>query len=315
MDNERNTEEDLELDPQAGEGDPPDAGEGDPPADDDPSTPEEKAYARRLGHVPESEWDDARAEREGRRRPAEFLNAREFLARTQEDPSKMRGRLQRQDKQIQDLTSKVNDMHSVVLGQRDMTIKAVARARQQGIAEAEQRMRDAVASGELGDYDKAKTERDKLAQTPVPKVPEPQEREEEEHEEDTRPAADPEATRWANANSWFNEDFVLQNAMISEEVIVKRKNPGLDLYAVLEKAKAQVMKRYPERFNINPRREAPGSVSPPSGARQSRTAFDQLSQADKTEYEKQRRMFANMKGTDGKPIVFTKEEFLEQYAH
>jgi hypothetical protein len=310
MDNEHENEEELDLKDKVEEGE--DTGkEGEPPVDDDPSTPEERAYAKRLGWVPEAEWDDARAEKSGSRKPAQFLTARDYIANTQNNIPVMRERLQRQDRQIQDLNSKITDVHEIVVSQRKLTQEAVKRARQQGIEQAEARMRDAVISGEPDEYDKAKEDLDKLVSTPVPEEPK---RKEETQQETQRPAADPVAEKWVAANPWFNEDVDLQSAMITEERLVKRKNPGMPLSDVLEKAKATVMKRYPELFGINPRRDAPSSVSPPSGARQGKTAFDQIPQADKDMYEKQRKMFAGMKGNDGKPIVYTQEEFMREYA-
>ena len=308
---EHENEEDLDLkdkiEPEAGD----ESGEGDPPDDNaDPSTPEEQAYARRLGWIPEAEWDDTRAEKEGRRRPAQFVSARDFIGRTQDNLPLMRERLQKQDRQIQELTGKIAEVHGVVIGQRDMTREAVKRARLQAIAETEQRMRDAVESGELPAFDKAKEERDKLVATPVPAEPKPKQQEQEREP----PPKNPEAERWLEANSWFNEDFALQGAMVAEEIEFKRKNPGMPLTEILNKAKAKVIERYPEKFNINPRRAAPGSVSPPSGARQGRTGFDAIPQADKDQYEKQRVMFSKMTGPDGKPINYTKEEFMREYA-
>ena len=308
MDNENANEEELELkvnpdiDPAG------DDGEGEPPEDDDPSTDEEKAYAQRLGWVPKGDWDDARAEKAGIRKPPVFLWARDYIAKTEDDRSLMRERLQRQDRQIQDLNGKLTEVHQVVISQRNMSIEAVKRARQQGIDEAEQRMRDAVASGEVADYDQAKKDRDDLLKTPAPEAP----RQERTREE--LPAKDLEAERWVAANPWFNESYALQNAMIVEEDLVRKKNPGLNTSAVLDKAKAIVQRRYPELFGQNPRRDAPSSVSPPSGSRQSRTGFDALPQADKDAYEKQRKMFASMTGKDGKPIAYTKEEFMREYA-
>jgi hypothetical protein len=304
MANEHENEDDLDLDLKVV----PEAGEGDPPEDTDPSTPEEKAYAKRLGWVAESEWDEDRAEKAGIRKPARFKTAREFIADTQDNMPFLRDRLQKQDRQIQDMSSQLKDVHEVVISQKKMTEQAVKRARQQGIEEAEQRMRDAVASGEVDDYDKAKEDRDALLKAPVPEEPKPQLRREE------QPAADPDAVRWVAANPWFNEDHVLQNAMMSEEIVTKQKNPGLDLHSVLEKAAAMVKRRYPERFGINPRREAPSTVSPSSGARQGKSAFDAIPESDKREYEKQRLMFAKMTGPDGKPIAYTKEEFMREYA-
>ena len=310
MDNERENEDELDLkdkiEPGAGDG----GGEDDLPVNTDPSTPEEQAYARRLGWVPETEWDDTRAEKEGRRKPAQFVSARDYIGRTQDNLPLMRERLQKQDRQIQDLNGKIAEVHEVVIGQRNMTIEAVKRARLQGIAEAEARMRDAVESGEVGDFDKAKEDRDALLKTPAPAA-KPQQRQEQEREP---PPKNPEAERWVSANAWINENDTLYRAMVDEEMIVKRKNPGMPITQVLNKAKAKVMERYPELFDINPRRAAPGSVSPPSGARQGRTGFDGLPQADKDEYERQRVMFSKIIGRDGKPTPYTKEEFMSQYA-
>lgn len=308
MDNEHENEEDLELEDKAGEIELPGDG-GDPPEDTDPSTPEDKAYAKRMGWVAEAEWDAERAEKAGIRRPAKFKTASEFIADIEDNRTVMRDRLHKQDKQIEDLNSKLTDVHEIVVNQRKMTAEAVKRAREQGISEAEARMRDAVISGEVDEYDKAKQDREALLKTPVPEEPKPRQQQEE-----RRPQADPAAERWVGANPWFNEDMALQSAMMNEEIEVKRKNPGLSLSQVLDKAKEMVMRRYPERFGINPRREAPSSVSPPSGAKQGRTAFDAIPEADKQQYEKQRKMFAGMKGTDGKPIVYTKEEFMREYA-
>jgi hypothetical protein len=303
MDNEHENEDELDLKDKI---------EGDPPDDNaDPSTPEEIAKARRLGWFPEAEWDAARAEKAGRHKPERFKWAREYIADTEDDRTFLRERLQKQDRQITELNGKLTDVHEIVVSQRRMTAEAVKRARADGIAEAEQRMRDAVESGEMKDYDTAKADRDKLAKTALPEEPESKQQEQ---REDERPR-NPEAERWVSANPWFNDDDVLMRAMISEEVLMKKKHPGVELYQVLEKAKDKVKERYPERFNLNPRRDAPGTVSQPSGARQGRTGFDAIPQADKDAYEQQRRMFAGMKGRDGKPIVYSKEEFMQEYAH
>ena len=277
-----------------------DEGKDAPIEDTDPSTPEEKARARNLGWVAEADWDEARAERDGRRKPSHFLTAREYLEQTEDSVPIMRERLRKLEGTNRELLGKVDDMHGIVTTQQQMTREAVKRAHARGIADAEQRMRDAVSSGEQSDYDQAKADLDALHKTPVVEEerPKPQERRQ----------ADPVAENWVARNPWFNEDHVLQNAMIVEDIEYRRTHPDVTTAQSYEASKKLVMKRYPERFGINPRRDAPSTVSGSSGVKRNGTGFDALPQEAKDAYERFRKI------SEAKGDKYTKEEYMADYA-
>lgn len=262
---------------------------------------EKEKRARRLGWVPESEWDEERAEREGRRKPSKFISADEFIERTEDNIPIMRDQLRRVDAKLTDAESKINDMHGVILSQREMTKAAVLRAREQGRRDAEQAMRDAVVEGDTDKYDAAKEKLKEIDAIPL---------EEAKPAAAAKPQADPEAQRWADQNPWFYQDHELNVSMIAEHGRVKKANPDMPQWEQFEKAKRTVMRRFPEKFNINPRRDAPSAVSQPSGARQNdgSKSFDSIPRADQEAYEKHRKMMA------AKGVKYTKEEFMADYA-
>lgn len=288
--------DDLDLDDKVDADLQDDVVEGDKPAE----MSEKEKRARRLGWVPESEWDEERAEREGRRKPSKFISADEFIERTEDNIPIMRDQLRRVDAKLTDAESKINDMHGVILSQREMTRAAVQRAREAGRRDAEQAMRDAVVEGDTDKYDAAK---EKLKEIDAIVTDEPR-------REPAKKSNDPEAERWVGQNPWFNDDQELSTVMINEHVRVKKANPDMPQWEQFEKAKRILMKRFPEKFNINPRRDAPASVSSPSGARQTdgNKSFDSIPQADRDAYEKHRKMMA------AKGVKYTKEEFMADYA-
>lgn len=293
--------DDLDLDDKA-DADLPDdvGGEAAKPAGET----EAEKRARRLGWVPESEWDEERAEREGKRKPSKFISADEFIERTEDNIPIMRDQLRRVDAKLTDAESKINDMHGVILSQREMTKAAVKRAWEKGKSEAEQRMRDAVVEADPDKYDEAKADLENIvAAAPVAEEAKPA---------PAKPQPDPEAQRWADQNKWFYEDHELNVSMIAEHGRVKKANPDMPQWEQFEKAKKTVIRRFPEKFNINPRREAASTVSAPSGARQTdgNKSFDAIPQADRDAYERHRKMMA----AKNPPVKYTKEEFMADYA-
>lgn len=261
--------------------------------------------ARDLGWVDESDWDDERAEREGRRKPSKFISADEFIERTEGNLPIMRDQMRRMEARLADADGKLNDMHGILSTQRDMSRKAVERAYARGVEAAEAKMREAVVEGDTDKFDAAKEELANLtAHAPVAEAPQ--------QREQPKVEVDPVTQSWVAQNPWFNENYDANRAMISEHARIKKANPELPLWEQFEKAKRITMKRYPEAFNINPRREAPGMVDAPSGARQNngKPSFDSLPQADRDAYERQRKMFESRKP----PVKYSKEEFMADYA-
>jgi hypothetical protein len=283
----------------------------DPVQGDEGNQPDEaqlalEARARRLGWKPESEWDDARAEREGRKRPANFMSAADFIDNTEGSLPIMRDRLQRLDEDLRKQTDKVNEMHGVILSQREMTKEAVKRAWQQGKESAEQQMRDAVVEGDTDKYDTAKAALEELVkQQPV--IHEPQYR-----QEPQRPNLDPVTENWVAQNDWFLNDRDLYNCMISEHSTVNRTQKNMSERDRLDLAKRKVMQRYPEKFGINPRREAPGTVNEPSATRprSDKKTFDDLPADAQKAYERIKRHIEGSR----KGVTYTKDEYLKEYA-
>lgn len=266
----------------------------------DPEQLAKEKRARALGWVPESEWDDERAEKAGSRKPSRFKSADEYIETTEGNLPIMRDQMRRMEAKLADADGKLNDMHGILSTQREMSRKAVERAYARGVEAAEAKMREAVVEGDTDKYDAAKEELAKLAENaPVA-------------EEPAKVEIDPVTQSWVAQNPWFQADGDANRAMISEHSKIKKANPELPLWEQFEKAKRIVMRRYPEAFNINPRRDAPSNVETPSGSRQGsgKPSFDSLPQADRDAYERQRKMFESRKP----PVKYTKDEFMADYA-
>jgi len=262
------------------------------------------AEAKALGYVSEEEWDDERAEKEGRRKPTHFITAREFIERTKNSLPILRERLQHMEIINTEMNGKLNDMHTVIMEQRKMTQAAVARSYEAGKLAAEAEMREAVVEGDMEKYDAAKARVEQIEQAGAAVVAEQRK------PEDPRKKLNPITLSWVDQNEWFSKDVTLNAAMIREHTLVKQQSPELSEWASLELAKRKLMKRFPEEFNINPNREGGGTVSTPSGFNGSaaRSNFDSLPQADKDAYERHRKMLALKK------VQYTKEEFMREYA-
>jgi hypothetical protein len=278
-----------------------------------PDEAQEEAYARSLGWVPEEEWDAVRAERSGLRKPVRFMSAREFIDRTESSMPMMRDRLRHQEGMLRDMSGKLDDALNVLVEQRNMNKQAVARAFQRGLEQAAQDMTDAVAEGDMEKHKAAKDTYDKLTakRAAVADVleekPREQRREQPQREE---VQLDPVTDAWVQENkSWFY-DPSLNQLMIIEHADLRARKPKQEMRASLEEAAANLRRRYPERFGHNPRRDAPGSVLPSSGAkpRTGGHTFDTIPQEDRDAFFRQQRQL-KARGVD-----FTKEEFMAEYA-
>ena len=282
---------------------------------EDDDTIDIEAKARAQGWFPEEEWDEERAEAEGRRKPAKFLTAQEFLDRVSTNMPMLHERLNKSQGQVHALEKKVKELTSIVTDQQRMNIEAVKRARAQGRAELEQELRTAVAEGDLDRHDKVQADIKKLdeeerkalvEEAKVSAEPEPAE----------QPAnkPDPETLAWVDANPWFLKDNFLHDAMIREHNKVIQQSPAMATGDQLERAKRTLMARYPEEFGVETNRrtaQIEGGGLNPSISRGSsvEARFAALPKADRDVYERQRSFMAKQK----KPIEFTKAEFLEGY--
>lgn len=275
--------------------------------------PEDIARAKRLGYVSEADWDEERAEREGRRKPEKFLTAKEFIEKTESSLPMMRQQLRTIDKKLDEATAQNKDMHAILQEQRRMTREAIARARKEERDKAVQAMDEAVETADTSGY--------KAAQQKVKELDEAERTETttERQEPVTEPGKappDPAIEAWKAQNPWFNVDEEITPYMISQFGKVTR-DPSMASKTQAEKlaaAKRLVMARFPEKFSTgNPRREGHSSVNTPSGARVAGNSVDRrfssLPEADRAAYEKQRKMF------EARGSKFTRAEFLADYGN
>jgi len=283
-----------------------------------------EAQARRQGWIPEEEWDTARAEKEGRRKP-KFVSAEEFLDRIENDMPIMRERLERNTQVIGSLehklsesTKKIDEMTSIFKTQREWHNDALKRAREQGRAEAEAQMRSAVEEADPTKYDSAKAKLDEIIEeerkADAPGVDAEEEDEQSGKKPDKEKERDPAVVAWQAENPWFDTDRTLNWYMVEREAAVASAEPGLPMTDRLAKAKRQVMAKFPEKFGINPRRNGAPAADMPSGdrggsggSRSIEAIFSSLPRADKDIYERHRKMIEERSGGKEK---YTHKDFV-----
>lgn len=272
----------------------------------DMSDEEVEERARRQGWVPEEEWDDERAEREGRRKPAKFKTAREYLETIENSLPVARRQNRDQDAQIRDLTRRLADSEAA-RGEDSKRLKEVGdlvealhkesresnkRAYEAGLAAAKQRKREALAENDMAAYDEANEAiRELEAKNPDKEGGERSDgknegRRQEERQPAKRPGAEtdeerqtrldavraslsPVARRWLDDNPWFEDPAKdhLNSYMRNQWSRLRREDPDADEAEILADAKAAVIRKFPEEFDGgNPRRRGNDTVGESRGA-------------------------------------------------
>ena len=269
-----------------------------------------EAEARANGWVPESEWDAARAEREGRRRPAVFKSAADYLADVRGNMSRMRHHNESLSSEVVGLKKKVDEMHDILLSQRSMGQEAVKRAREQAYTQAREDMRKAAETGDVDAYKEAEQRADTVARETQQAEVRPAQAAQQQ-----RPAApDPAIMAWVNANPWFNSNATLNSAMVNEDSMLAQQFPDMDTASRLEQAAERVKRRYSEFFPAHvPQTKRQGAVTAPTNGRTAPAGsvdarFNALPKDVRDTYERFRKQFAE------KGVAFTKEEYLSDYA-
>ena len=225
--------------------------------DDDPENPELdpadaeeariEAEAHRMGWRPLSEF---------RGEPGTFIGAREFIARGQnflpfvkKDLERVKSLAEKQAEENRGLRSEIAEVKQLAEQFRDTALQSEQRGYDRAMAELKQRQRNAVAEGNVDAYDETETEiarveadRARVVKPPVKTDPAP------------KPAVqvDPAVTAFVEANPWFTRDAVLNAAMQAEHVALLESVPGLSTADNLQRAKANIMKRFPAKFGLRP---------------------------------------------------------------
>lgn len=287
-------------------------------------TAEEIAAARAQGWRPEEEWDEARAEREGRRKPKSFISAKEFLERTNNNLPVLNERLHTATRKLEEErklrleeTKRIDEMHQILSDQQRMSKDAIARARSNGRKEAEDAMDRAVVEGDTQALKDAKErlktihneelEEVKASVAPKPAAQKPE-----------AGKATPVIERWVSENPWFQSDAVRKAAMIENHQAVLKEFPTMDEWDQLEEAHDRTRNELPHRFGAaeaaaeaEPVRRS-ATVSRPSFARggkdNAESRFSALPKEDREAYERMKRRFKADRNTD-----YSIKEYMQEY--
>lgn len=290
----------------------------DPPVDDgaeDQRVTERRARAQ--GWVPQDQF---------RGDATKWVDAETFLEKGYGNNDILRERIDRladklseRDGQIGELNTRVAESGQVLRSLNDRFINADRNAYDRAKADIRAEMRRASEEADPEAHDRAQAKLDALeAAPPKPAVaPTP-----------ARPAApaapqlDAVTTAWRDENmSWWQDDELSSVAIATHRRLLASNpyyNTEAGQRAGYDAAKAEVMRRYPERFE-NARRSAPGAggARQPSGDRGNGRSngngrsFANLPAAAKAEFQRTRTAMGPDKKT-GKPY-FTEEMFLDHY--
>lgn len=304
--------------------------------EDDSSDEATEARARKNGWIPESEWDSTRAAREGKKKPARFMSAKEFLDRVDNELPLMRERNRKLEREVTNLSGKLGEMGSVVKETRDllfqqheMTKKSNLAAYNRGIEDQKRAMRKAVEEGDTQAFDAAEK-----------KMGELQEKKDELNNagagddddadttrqggEDERPGkgngaakpaarpVDPATKAWLNDpdNKWFHTDPALNGHMIKMNGVVRQEHPDWSVEKQLAEAERRTRAKFPEEFGENPNRGGNGAVARPNSeerGKKGKNSFESIPPEDQKTFYRLEKQFK----AAGK--VITKAEYAEEY--
>ena len=85
-----------------------------------------------------------------------------------------------------------------------------------------------------------------------------------------RAPVDPVIADWIEKETWFNKDRALNAYATDTYGALERERPGMTTAELLTETKKRTVDKFPEKFGINPAREAPAAVGSPSGGRSAR---------------------------------------------
>lgn len=211
----------------------------------DPNT---EARARAQGWRPKEEFKGP-AERW---RPAdEFLKAAETFMPVAIERNRAL------EKKIDKLAADLAESKTVLSEFREFASRGEQRAYERAKADLLAKRDVAVAHADTETFKAVEREMAELE-----KVAAPPKREEK--RDPVKPTVVPEIEAWVSENKWFNSDPVLHSVAKALDADYERTRPGLDIGERLAAVKAEIQKRFPEKFE-NPHREAPTAVSTPSG--------------------------------------------------
>lgn len=280
-------------------------------------TDDKEARARKQGWRSEEDWDPIRAEKEGRRKPAKFLTAEEFLDRADNELPIMRSTLKKMEGEIGELRKKGTEQDQFIKEQQKFHRESIERVRAEERNKIKEGMRVAAAEGDMDTHDEAMAKLEKLDEETRKQIVE--EAKKEAPASATAAQTDPVIDGWVAQNPWFTAKGkkFLNELMISEDATVRETSPTLGRLAQLEAAKRRVMQRFPEEFDLDlPRGGRLSAVESPSNRRSASSVesrFSALPAAERAVFDKHKTRFDDINKGNPNAKPYTKEEFLRDY--
>lgn len=238
------------------------AAEGsDAPQPQTPAAPisyEAETEARGMGWVPETEWRGSK----DAWRPAD-----EFVKRGKEVLPIVRSQLDREKRKVADLEAKIDTLPGEIEAKyaarfarlEKMNAVALQKQADQIYQSFEDKKRQAVESADQAAYDKAAEGQRKALVDLQSGYDEPAEEPPQRQPVQPQRAAQmpQEVSDWIGQNSsWFNRDTVLTATASAIHAQLLKDAPGMPLDQNLRKVGDELRKRFPEKFGIEPQRQA-----------------------------------------------------------
>lgn len=226
-----------------------------------------EAEARRSGWVPKNQF---------RGRPADWVDAAEYVRKGTEILPIVQRRLRDQEtenrriqSELSELRHKTDEQTATIQELLTIARGAEQRGRQNAIRELEARQREAATTGDVATFDETKSALDELraAPAPVPPAPKPAPA-----RTPAPGAVAPEVAQFVEDNPWFTLNPVLNAAMQREHVRLTQMEPGLSLADNLEKAKSVIQARFPQEFGFDPPQTPEPAVPQPRPQRRNAVA-------------------------------------------
>lgn len=232
--------------------------------------------AREQGWTPKDEWQGD---------PARWKDAKQFVEDGEKINSALKGRIDRQQAQIDSLLA-TNKQHHEFMQQ---SVDREKREKEAAIKELEKVREQAVTDGDGKAFTDADRQISELRQ------PEPQQ---------NGSGLSPESSRWVGQNQWYGKDREMTDFADSFSDVLANKGYVRESEAYFDALTDEVEKRFPDEFG-NKNRHRPSSVET-GGNRKTdsgKKTFDDLPKEAKDAYA---RFEKDIPG-------FTKEEYVENY--
>lgn len=226
----------------------------------DPAVASIEGRARRMGWRPKDEF---------RGDSSRWTDAQTFVERGETELPVLRERYRALDDRFAKLESTTQETARQAAARhaetttafnefREFSKRGEERAYARAKAELEARMATAVSTADQAQFTTAKAELDALDRSRVPATVTPPVKVAEVVA--PPPTIHPDAQAWINDNAWFNSDPAMTQYALAVHTAMLKNQPGLSMRDNLAETKADVMARFPEKFE-NPRRAAAAAVA------------------------------------------------------